>query len=47
MSEIPQSICIFCFLMLNKGETYAHQKCIDKAAKEAGNDSKTPKAPEL
>ncbi len=34
MSEIPQSICIFCLLMLNKGETYAHQKCIDKAAKE-------------
>lgn len=34
MPELPQSICIFCFLMLNKGETYAHQKCIDKAAKE-------------
>ncbi|HDL6643236.1 TPA: hypothetical protein SBJ50_002978 [Yersinia enterocolitica] len=38
MSEIPQSICIFCFLMLNKGETYAHQKCIDKAAKEEADD---------
>lgn len=34
MPELPQSICIFCFLMLNKGETYAHQKCIDKSAKE-------------
>ncbi|CNC29103.1 Uncharacterised protein [Yersinia pseudotuberculosis] len=34
MPELPQSICIFCFLMLNKCETYAHQKCIDKAAKE-------------
>ncbi|MGE4832548.1 fimbrial protein [Yersinia enterocolitica] len=33
--------------MFNKGETYAHQKCVDKAAKEAGNDSQTPKAPEL
>ncbi|WP_261172629.1 hypothetical protein [Yersinia alsatica] len=40
MTELPQSICVYCFLMLNKGETYAHQKFIDKAAKEAADDNR-------
>lgn len=43
MPELPQSICIFCFLMLNKDETYAHQKCIDKAAKEEADDNRQAK----
>ncbi|CAM3707429.1 hypothetical protein YEEN111655_19705 [Yersinia entomophaga] len=47
MTQLPQSVCVYCFLMLNKGETYAHQKCVDKAAKEAGNDSQTPEESKL
>lgn len=43
MPELPQSICTFCFLMLNKGETYAHQKCIDKAVKEEADDNRQTK----
>ncbi len=43
MPELPQSICIFCFLMLNKGEIYAHQKCIDKAEKEEADDNRQAK----
>ncbi|CNJ79433.1 Uncharacterised protein [Yersinia intermedia] len=47
MLELQRSVCAFCFKPMTDGSIYAHQKCIDKAAKEAGNDSQTPKAPEL
>lgn len=34
MLELQRSVCAFCFKPMTDGSIYAHQKCIDKAAKE-------------
>lgn len=38
MLELQRSVCAFCFKPMTDGSIYAHQKCIDKAAKEEADD---------
>lgn len=51
MSELPQSVCAYCLGLLKPDEVYSCDQCERENAppevKEAGNDSQTPKAPEL
>lgn len=51
MPELPQSICAFCLGQLKPDEIYSCDQCERENASietlEAGNDSQTPKAPEL
>ncbi|EPE8811642.1 hypothetical protein ACSOQ0_001379 [Yersinia enterocolitica] len=51
MPELPQSICAFCLALLKPDEVYSCDQCERENASiemlEAGNDSQTPKEPEL
>lgn len=51
MSELPQSVCVYCLGQLKPDETYSCDQCERENASremlEVGNDSQTPKAPEL
>ncbi len=51
MPELPQSICAFCLGQLKPDEIYSCDQCERENASietlEAGNDSQTPKEPEL
>ncbi|MFQ6250454.1 hypothetical protein [Yersinia enterocolitica] len=43
MLELQRSVCAFCFKPMTDGSIYAHQKCIDKAAKEEADDNRQTK----
>lgn len=51
MSELPQSVCVYCLGQLKPDEAYSCDQCERENASreilEAGNDSQTPKSPEL
>ncbi|MGE5000375.1 hypothetical protein AB8884_21650, partial [Yersinia enterocolitica] len=51
MPELPQSICVYCLGQLKPDEVYSCDQCERENASietlEEGNDSQTPKAPEL
>ncbi|WP_186372006.1 hypothetical protein [Yersinia alsatica] len=51
MSELPQSICVYCLGELKPDEVYSCDQCERENASrevvEAGNDSQAPEAPEL
>jgi predicted amidophosphoribosyltransferase len=51
MLELQRSVCAFCRATLKPDETYSCDECERENASievlEAGNDSQTPKAPEL
>lgn len=51
MLELQRSVCAFCRATLKPDEVYSCDQCERENASiemlEAGNDSQTPKAPEL
>ncbi|HHH0624286.1 TPA: hypothetical protein ACPZRI_000021 [Yersinia enterocolitica] len=40
MLELQRSVCALCLKPMTDGSIYAHQKCIDKAAKEEADDNR-------